>query len=164
MESIGTLKSKHIQEKNEEEEQLYIGTAESEHIEMYLKAIWYIRERGKEVKVSSIAKLLNIKQPSVVQMLHKLNDASLLDYKRGNIVVEMTPKGERIGKQMIRNTRLLEVLMRDALKMEVDEEMVCGIEHHMKNIFTDALCTLLRHPRRCPHAHNIPLGKCCFEK
>jgi DtxR family transcriptional regulator, Mn-dependent transcriptional regulator len=31
----------------------------------------------------------------------------------------------------------------------------------MKNIFTDALCTLLRHPRRCPHAHNIPLGKCC---
>jgi DtxR family Mn-dependent transcriptional regulator len=161
LESIGTLKSKHIQEKNEEEEQLYIGTAESEHIEMYLKAIWYIRERGKEVKVSSIAKLLNIKQPSVVQMLHKLNDASLLDYKRGNIVVEMTPKGERIGRQMIRNTRLLEVLMRDALKMEVDEEMVCGIEHHMKNIFTDALCTLLRHPRRCPHAHNIPLGKCC---
>ena len=149
---------------NKGEEQLYIGTAESEHIEMYLKAIWYIRERGKEVKVSSIAKLLNIKQPSVVQMLHKLNDASLLDYKRGNIVVEMTPKGERIGKQMIRNTRLLEVLMRDALKMEVDEEMVCGIEHHMKNIFTDALCTLLRHPRRCPHAHNIPLGKCCFEK
>jgi DtxR family transcriptional regulator, Mn-dependent transcriptional regulator len=164
LESIGTLKSKHIQEKNEEEEQLYIGTAESEHIEMYLKAIWYIRERGKEVKVSSIAKLLNIKQPSVVQMLHKLNDASLLDYKRGNIVVEMTPKGERIGRQMIRNTRLLEVLMRDALKMEVDEEMVCGIEHHMKNIFTDALCTLLRHPRRCPHAHNIPLGKCCKKK
>jgi DtxR family transcriptional regulator, Mn-dependent transcriptional regulator len=148
-------------EKEEQEEQLYIGTAESEHIEMYLKAIWYIRERGKEVKVSSIAKLLNIKQPSVVQMLHKLNDSSLLDYKRGNIVVEMTPKGERIGKQMIRNTRLLEVLMKDALKMEVDEEMVCGIEHHMKNIFTDALCTLLRHPRRCPHAHNIPLGKCC---
>jgi hypothetical protein len=24
--------------------------------------------------------------------------------------------------------------MKDALKMEIDEEMVCGIEHHMKNI------------------------------
>jgi hypothetical protein len=23
-------------------EQLYVGTAESEHIEMYLKAIWYL--------------------------------------------------------------------------------------------------------------------------
>jgi DtxR family Mn-dependent transcriptional regulator len=141
-------------------EELYVGTAESEHIEMYLKAIWYIRERGEDVKVSSIAKLLNVTQPSVVQMLHKLDDANLLSYNKGNLV-EMTPEGQKIGKQMIRNTRLLEVMMKDALKIEIDEEMVCGIEHHMKKIFTDALCTLLRHPRRCPHGHSIPTGKCC---
>jgi DtxR family Mn-dependent transcriptional regulator len=141
-------------------EELYVGTAESEHVEMYLKAIWYIRERGEDVKVSSIAKLLNVTQPSVVQMLHKLDDANLLSYNKGNLV-EMTPEGQKIGKQMIRNTRLLEVMMKDALKIEIDEEMVCGIEHHMKKIFTDALCTLLRHPRRCPHGHNIPAGKCC---
>jgi len=141
-------------------EELYVGTAESEHIEMYLKAIWYIRERGEDVKVSSIAKLLNVTQPSVVQMLHKLNDANLLTYNKGNLV-EMTSEGQRIGKQMIRNTRLLEVMMKDALKIEIDEEMVCGIEHHMKKIFTDALCTLLKHPRKCPHGHNIPAGKCC---
>jgi len=141
-------------------EELYVGTAESEHVEMYLKAIWYIRERGEDVKVSSIAKLLNVTQPSVVQMLHKLDDSNLLSYNKGNLV-EMTPEGQKIGKQMIRNTRLLEVMMKDALKIEIDEEMVCGIEHHMKKIFTDALCTLLRHPRRCPHGHNIPAGKCC---
>lgn len=141
-------------------EELYVGTAESEHIEMYLKAIWYIRERGEDVKVSSIAKLLNVTQPSVVQMLHKLNNANLLTYNKGNLV-EMTSEGQRIGKQMIRNTRLLEVMMKDALKIEIDEEMVCGIEHHMKKIFTDALCTLLKHPRKCPHGHNIPAGKCC---
>jgi DtxR family Mn-dependent transcriptional regulator len=142
------------------EEELYIGTAESEHVEMYLKAIWYIRERGEEVKVSSIAKLLNVKQPSVVQMLRKLDEGNLVEYSKGNMV-RMTTEGERIGKQMIRNTRLLEVLMRDSLKIEIDEEMVCGIEHHMKQIFTDALCTLLKHPRKCPHDHRIPLGRCC---
>lgn len=142
------------------EEELYIGTAESEHVEMYLKAIWYIRERGEEVKVSSIAKLLNVKQPSVVQMLRKLDEANLVEYSKGNMV-RMTTEGERIGKQMIRNTRLLEVLMRDSLKIEIDEEMVCGIEHHMKQIFTDALCTLLKHPRKCPHDHRIPFGRCC---
>ena len=141
-------------------EELYVGTAESEHVEMYLKAIWYIRKRGEDVKVSSIAKLLNVTQPSVVQMLHKLDDANLLSYNKGNLV-EMTPEGQKIGKQMIRNTRLLEVMMKDALKIEIDEEMVCGIEHHMKKIFTDALCTLLRHPRKCPHGHSIPTGKCC---
>ena len=145
---------------NYNREELYVGTAESEHIEMYLKAVWYIRERGEEVKVSSIAKLLNVKQPSVVQMLHKLNDSNLVYYEKGN-VVEMTEAGESIGKQMIRNTRLLEVMMKDALKIEIDEEMVCGIEHHMKNQFTDALCTLLKHPRECPHDNRIPKGECC---
>lgn len=44
-------------------EELYLGTAESEHIEMYLKAIWHIRERKEKVKVSSIAKILNVRQP-----------------------------------------------------------------------------------------------------
>ena len=147
------------------EEELFIGTAESEHIEMYLKAIWYMRERGEEPKISSIAKLLNVTQRSVVQMLDKLDSANLVNYGKkwsgNNSLVEVTQEGERIGKRMMRNTRLLEVLMKDALKIEVDEEMVCGIEHHMKEIFTDALCTLLKHPRKCPHGHDIPKGKCC---
>jgi DtxR family transcriptional regulator, Mn-dependent transcriptional regulator len=143
------------------DEELYVGTAESEHIEMYLKAIWHIRERKEKVKVSSIAKILNVRQPSVVQMLHKLNDANLVKYVKGNAVMKLTTEGEKIGEQMIRNTRLLEVMMKEALKIEIDEEMVCGIEHHMKEIFTDALCTLLKHPRSCPHGYDIPLGNCC---
>ena len=144
-------------------EELYLGTAESEHVEMYLKAIWHMRERKETVKVSSIAKNLNVRQPSVVQMLHKLNDANLVKYAKGNAVMKLTTEGERIGERMIRNTRLLEVMMKEALKIEIDEEMVCGIEHHMKEIFTDALCTLLKHPRSCPHGYDIPLGNCCKE-
>lgn len=143
------------------DEELFLGTAESEHVEMYLKAIWHIRERKEKVKVSSIAKILNVRQPSVVQMLHKLNDADLVEYSKGNSVMKLTPEGEQIGERMIRNTRLLEVMMNESLKIEIDEEMVCGIEHHMKAIFTDALCTLLKHPRSCPHGYRIPLGKCC---
>jgi DtxR family Mn-dependent transcriptional regulator len=128
---------------------------------MYLKAIWHIGERGKEVKVSSIAKLLNIRQPSVVSMLHKLNDENFVEYSKENISIRITAKGEQIARHMIRNTRLLEILMRDSLRIAIDEEMVCGIEHHMKEVFTDALCTLLNHPMRCPHGHPIPPGKCC---
>ncbi|HKQ20808.1 MAG TPA: metal-dependent transcriptional regulator [Nitrososphaeraceae archaeon] len=146
---------------SDDAEELFLGTAESEHVEMYLKAIWHIRERNEKVKVSSIAKILNVRQPSVVQMLHKLNDADLVEYSKGNSVMKLTPEGEQIGERMIRNTRLLEVMMNESLKIEIDEEMVCGIEHHMKAIFTDALCTLLKHPRSCPHGYRIPLGKCC---
>ena len=144
-----------------QEEELYVGTAELEHIEMYLKAIWHIREKKEQVKVSSIAKILNVTQPSVVQMLHKLNDSKLVEYRKGNTIMEMTLEGEKVGERMIRNTRLLEVMMKESLKIEIDEEMVCGIEHHMKDIFTDALCTLLEHPRKCPHNFDIPVGNCC---
>lgn len=144
-----------------QEEELFVGTAELEHIEMYLKAIWHIRENKEQVKVSSIAKILNVTQPSVVQMLHKLNDSKLVEYRKGNTIMEMTLEGEKIGERMIRNTRLLEVMMKESLKIEIDEEMVCGIEHHMKDIFTDALCTLLKHPRKCPHDLDIPMGICC---
>jgi DtxR family Mn-dependent transcriptional regulator len=151
---------KMMRREERQEEQLYLGTAESEHVEMYLKAIWYIREKeGEEVKVSTIAQLLNVTQPSVVQMLKKLDSLNLLKYTPREI--QITQEGERVGKQMVRNTRLLEVLMRNALQIQIDEEMVCGIEHHMKHIFTEALCTLLNHPRQCPHGHDIPKGRCC---
>jgi DtxR family transcriptional regulator, Mn-dependent transcriptional regulator len=142
-------------------ERLYLETADSEHIEMYLKAMWRILEKGEEIKVVSIARILDIKQPSVVQMLHKLNDLKLIKYQVASNSIKLTSKGELIGQRMMRNTRLLEVLMKHSLKIEIDEEMVCGIEHHMKSIFTDALCTLLKHPRICPHGSVIPQGSCC---
>ncbi len=50
---------------------LFVGTAEAEHVEMYLKAIWHINEKNEPVKISTIAKMLNVRQPSVVQMLKK---------------------------------------------------------------------------------------------
>jgi DtxR family Mn-dependent transcriptional regulator len=141
------------------EETLFVGTAEAEHVEMYLKAIWHIRERGESVKISTIAKMLNIRQPSVVQMLKKLNGKNLVEYNKAG--VNLTEEGERIGSSMMRNSRLLEVLMDSALKVAIDEEMVCGIEHHMNKQFTDALCVMLKHPRKCPHDHDIPMGECC---
>ena len=91
------------------EEALFVGTAEAEHVEMYLKAIWHIRERGEDVKISTIAKILNIRQPSVVQMLKKLNGKNLVEYNKAG--VNLTDEGEKIGSSMMRNSRLLEVLM-----------------------------------------------------
>jgi DtxR family Mn-dependent transcriptional regulator len=141
------------------DETLFVGTAEAEHVEMYLKAIWHIKEKGGEIKISTIAKMLNVRQPSVVQMLKKLNEKNLVNYNKAGVI--LTQEGERVGSSMMRNSRLLEVLMDSALKVEIDEEMVCGIEHHMNKQFTDALCTMLKHPRKCPHDHDIPLGECC---
>jgi DtxR family Mn-dependent transcriptional regulator len=142
-----------------DEETFFVGTAEAEHVEMYLKAIWHIKERAEDVKISNIAKMLNVRQPSVVQMLKKLHAKNLVTYNKAG--VKLSDEGQKIGSSMMRNSRLLEVLMDSALKVDIDEEMVCGIEHHMNKQFTDALCTMLGHPRKCPHEHDIPKGECC---
>jgi len=142
-----------------DEEILFVGTAEAEHIEMYLKAIWHLKERKEPVKISTIAKILSVRQPSVVQMLKKLNGKNLVNYNKAG--VKLTEEGQKVGANMMRNSRVLEVLMESQLKVDIDEEMICGIEHHMNTQFTDALCTMLKHPRKCPHDHDIPMGVCC---
>lgn len=141
------------------DEILFVGTAESEHLEMYLKAIWRLIERGEPCRVNSIAKMLNIKEPSAVQMLKKIRKEGLIVYNKEG--VKLAESGQKIGATMMRNSRLLEVMMKSALKIKIDEEMVCGIEHHMNRQFTDALCTMLNHPRQCPHGNDIPQGDCC---
>ena len=141
------------------DEILFVGTADAEHIEMYLKAIWHIKEKGGDVKISTIAKMLSVRQPSVVQMLKKLNGKNLVNYNKAG--VKLTEEGQKVGANMMRNSRVLEVLMESQLKVDIDEEMICGIEHHMNTQFTNALCTMLKHPRKCPHDHDIPMGECC---
>ena len=141
------------------DEVLFVGTAEAEHIEMYLKAIWHLRERGEKCRINSIAKMLNIREPSVIQMLKKIMGQDLIIYNKNGIT--LTESGHKIATTMMRNSRLLEVMMENSLKIKIDEEMVCGIEHHMNRQFTDALCIMLNHPRKCPHNHNIPAGICC---
>ena len=138
-----------------DEEVLFVGTAEAEHTEMYLKAVWHIREKGDDVKISTIAKRLNVRQPSVVQMLKKLAERDWVTYNKAGVTLK--DSGEKVASSMIRNSRLLEVLMDSALKIDIDEEMVCGIEHHMNKQFTDALCIMLKCPSKSPRGRDLSL-------
>ena len=142
-----------------DEEVLFVGTAEAEHTEMYLKAVWHIREKGDDVKISTIAKRLNVRQPSDVQMLKKLAERDLVTYNKAGVTLK--DSGEKVASSMIRNSRLLEVLMDSALKIDIDEEMVRGIEQHMNKQFTDALCIMLKCPSKSPRGRDIPMGECC---
>jgi len=133
----------------------------SENIEEYLETLWISEERGEKLAhVTWVADHLGISAPSAVEMLRKLEKEGLVIYKARQ-GIELTDKGREIGKRIIRAHRLIEVLMREALKTDIREETVCGMEHHMDEEFMDALCTLLNHPRKCPHGNPIPKGKCC---
>jgi DtxR family Mn-dependent transcriptional regulator len=107
-----------------------------------------------------VADRLGIAPPSAVEMLRKLEKEGYVIYKTRQ-GIELTEKGRIIAKRIIRAHRLTEILMKEALKTDIREEAVCGMEHHMDEEFMNALCTLLNHPRYCPHGNIIPKGKCC---
>jgi DtxR family Mn-dependent transcriptional regulator len=133
----------------------------SEADEEYLEVLWRSEERGQKlVHLSWVADQLGVAAPSAFEMLQKLKKEGLVVY-RARQGIELTNKGRKIAKRIIRAHRLTEVLMKETLKTDIREETVCGMEHHMDEEFMEALCTLLNHPTKCPHGNPIPKGKCC---
>ena len=47
------------------------------------------------------------------------------------------------------------------MSLEESEADACEFEHLLAHSVTEAICTLLGHPRFCPHQHPIPEGECC---
>ena len=135
-------------------EKLFVGTSSDEHVEMYLKAMWLIKENKESIKVSTVANLLRIRQPSVVQMMRRIDKMGYVKYKKFDI--KLTDKGEKIGASIVRKSRLLEVLMVNHLKIKPDEKIVCGMEHHMNEEFTDSLFAILGNPTISPNGKIIP--------
>ncbi|MFQ5887664.1 MAG: metal-dependent transcriptional regulator [Candidatus Hydrothermarchaeales archaeon] len=133
----------------------------SPNVEEYLETLWIMEEKGKKIaKISEIAEELKIAPPSVVEMLRKMEGEKLVEYKTRE-GIKLTGKGREIARQIVRNHRLAELLLTDILQMKVDEKAVCGFEHYISEEISDAVCTTLNHPRKCPHGHYIPPGKCC---
>jgi len=77
--------------------------------------------------------------------------------------VRLAGEGKRFAEQIIRKHRLAERLICDALGAHVDdsEDAACEFEHVLASGIADSICTLLGHPRACPHGKPIPEGECC---
>lgn len=138
-----------------------VAPSAKEHIEEYLEVLWLSEDDGESLaKISSIAKKLAVSNPSVVEMLKKLAKQGYVRYEERQ-GVSLTPKGRRVGKQIVRNHRLLELLFAKSVGGHLDEEIACGMEHHLTEKFANNICTSLDHPRKCPHDYEIPKGRCC---
>ena len=75
----------------------------------------------------------------------------------------LTASGRPEAAQAVRRHRLAERLLTDVLATEearVDEH-ACRFEHALVHGADESICTLLGHPRFCPHGRPIPQGSCC---
>ncbi len=86
--------------------------------------------------------------------------------RRGEDGWELTETGHREAARLIRSMRLAEWLFLEILRnpRETMAEAACKLEHVLNEETTDQVCTLLGHPRTCPHGRPIPMGRCCREQ
>ena len=103
----------------------------TESTEEYLEAIYYLYERGEAATTTSVAKELKVAPASATQMLKKLAKQGYLKYVpyRG---VSLTPKGEKIGKKVLRKHRVMEKFLSTlGLPKSRVHKDACELEHHI---------------------------------
>jgi DtxR family transcriptional regulator, Mn-dependent transcriptional regulator len=132
----------------------------SHSIEEALEGIWSAREQGRErlAAVQEVTKV--VLSPELVA---ELTSHGLVRAEDDRLL--FTPAGEEAASRVMRRHRLAERLLHDILRMSVEatEESACEFEHMLADQVTESICTLLGHPRECPHGSPIPEGRCCRE-
>lgn len=97
--------------------------------EDYLEAIYELcREKG-HTRVKDIAEALNVKPPTVSEMLEKLSKEGYIIYRK-RLFVSLTDKGKRVAK-MVKERRetLVKFLKTLGVPDNVAEMDACTIEH-----------------------------------
>jgi DtxR family transcriptional regulator, Mn-dependent transcriptional regulator len=79
--------------------------------------------------------------------------------------IHLLEKGKSQAIACVRRHRLSERLMADvfSVKKKIMDEVSCKFEHLLHEGLEDTVCSLLGHPKICPHGKSIPSGKCCLE-
>jgi DtxR family Mn-dependent transcriptional regulator len=79
--------------------------------------------------------------------------------------VRLTAHGEAEARACVRRHRLAERLLADVLDLKgrAVHDTGCRFEHMLSKGLDDNICTLLGHPKACPHGQPIPPGPCCGE-
>ena len=128
----------------------------SEAAQELLERLWIaIEEEGRPG--------LEVRDP-VGSDVDELMEAGLVKAVRGRLV--LTPNGRTAAAGAIRRHRLAERLLADVFAMGDRrlEDHACRFEHALVDGAEERVCTLLGHPRVCPHGKPIPPGECCLKR
>ena len=127
-------------------------------IEEALGVIWTSIQRGND-NFEEVSR--TVKQGVGENIINELLNGKYI-IKEGN-KIKLTDTGEDLGKQLTRRHRLTERLLADVLDFDRQaiEKIACDLEHNLSTDLADSICTLLGHPKQCPHGNPIPEGNCC---
>jgi DtxR family Mn-dependent transcriptional regulator len=126
--------------------------------ENYLKTIYHLTNLSdSEVSTNAIAEMIETKASSVTDMLRKLSEKDLVNYKKYQ-GVSLTEKGNLIAKMIVRKHRLWEVFLVEKLDFSWDEvhDIAEQLEHIKSEKLINKLDDFLGNPTEDPHGDPIP--------
>lgn len=126
--------------------------------EKYLKAIYEVSEGGqKSVATNDIAASTKTKAASVSDMLRKLSDKQMIEYRK-YYGVSLTEEGKKVALMTLRKQRLWEVFLVEKLRFSWDEvvEVADQLEHIQSQLMIRRLDEYLGYPKFDPHGDPIP--------
>lgn len=126
--------------------------------ENYLKSIYSLqKEHPKGVSTNLLARHLETKPASTTEMIKKLNDKGLANYRPYQGVV-LNDDGEQHALKIIRKHRLWETFLVDKLNFNWDEihDVAEQLEHIRSEKLVEELDRFLDFPKYDPHGDAIP--------
>ena len=123
----------------------------------YVEQLWYMQEDKKD-SLHELKKAMGENFNEYV--LKELSDLGFVKLSDEDKKVFLTEMGKENARQIVRAHRVAERLINDVLGEEY-ESGACEFEHTVNPELVDSICTLLGHPRECPHGRPIPEGECC---
>lgn len=126
--------------------------------ENYLKTIYHLTNLlDAEISTNAIAEKIETKASSVTDMLKKLAEKNLVNYKKYQ-GVSLTDEGLHSAKMIVRKHRLWEVFLVDKLDFPWDEvhDIAEQLEHIKSEKLINKLDEFLNFPTEDPHGDPIP--------
>jgi DtxR family Mn-dependent transcriptional regulator len=126
--------------------------------ENYLKTIYHLTNiSDSEISTNAIAEKMETKASSVTDMLKKLAEKGLVNYKKYQ-GVSLTESGSHSAKMIVRKHRLWEVFLVEKLDFPWDEvhDIAEQLEHIKSEKLINKLDGFLGNPTEDPHGDPIP--------
>ncbi len=130
----------------------------SQSEENYIKAIYSLAEAGNEnVSTNLLAERMNTRASSVTDMIRRLAEKELLDYRKYQ-GCRLTVAGNELALQILRKHRLWESFLVEKLHFGWEEvhEVAEQLEHIQSVKLVNRLDALLHYPEFDPHGDPIP--------
>lgn len=125
--------------------------------ENYLKALYFLDQKGDSISISDLGKEMNVSKPTVNGMVKKMEAMGWIQYEKYKPIT-LTSEGRKEAALVIRKHRLTEMFLVQIMGFGWEEvhDIAEEIEHVKSESFFDRMEEILGFPTRDPHGSPIP--------